>query len=724
MASWTPTVPTDGPPGAPTGATTATPTAWGDAALAAALLAIDPAGLGGVSLRGGAGPVRDRWLALLRAELPPDGPWRRVPHNAGDDGLLGGLDLAATLRAGRPIAHGGVLAAADGGVVVLAMAERVSSMTAARLAAALDDGAVVLQRDGLSLRLPARFGLVALDEGLAEDEYPPSALLDRLAFHVDLGLVDARAGDQPIADPATIAAARARLAAVRSRSATLEAPDIIERPDAAEVPRGAEAAHAAEFSGVAEAPHAAKILRAAAVSGAGEVEHVGEVQDVEPLQDVAEALCAAAMALGVASLRAPILALRVATAAAALHGRLSVTVEDAAIAARLVLAPRATRLPEAPPPDQAPPDAADPEASDTSDPNPPASDTDQEADPTTATDQPLADIVLEAAQAALPPDVLARLLAGGSPGRVRSIGRAGTDQRSLRRGRPIGVAAGELRMGARLHLVETLKAAAPWQRLRQVERDDAGRPGDYEATSRGQYPSSRDPVSNPEARRLEVPRLEVRRLDVRRTDFRLVRFRHRSQTLTIFVVDASGSSALHRLAEAKGAVERLLADCYVRRDKVALIAFRGRDAELLLPPTSALARAKRCLASLPGGGGTPLAAGLDAAALLADAANRKGLTPILTLLTDGRANVAADGSFDRARAEADVIAAARRIRAAGFATLLIDTAPRPDERTTRLGGELGARYLKLPRADAIGLSAVIRETVATAGRAAGRPAGA
>jgi len=190
------------------------------------------------------------------------------------------------------------------------------------------------------------------------------------------------------------------------------------------------------------------------------------------------------------------------------------------------------------------------------------------------------------------------------------------------------------------------------------------------------------------------------------------------------VVDASGSSALHRLAEAKGAVERLLADCYVRRDKVALIAFRGRGAELLLPPTSALARAKRCLASLPGGGGTPLAAGLDAAARLADVASRKGLTPILTVLTDGRANVAADGSFDRARAEADVIAAARRIRAAGFAALLIDTAPRSDERTTRLGSELGARYLKLPRADAIGLSAVIRETTAAAGRAAGRPAGA
>jgi magnesium chelatase subunit D len=92
------------------------------------------------------------------------------------------------------------------------------------------------------------------------------------------------------------------------------------------------------------------------------------------------------------------------------------------------------------------------------------------------------------------------------------------------------------------------------------------------------------------------------------------RFKQRRETTTIFVVDASGSAALHRLAEAKGAVELLLADCYVRRDRVAMLAFRGKGAELMLPPTRSLVRAKRSLAGLPGGGGTPLAAGMDAAA--------------------------------------------------------------------------------------------------------------
>ena len=86
----------------------------------------------------------------------------------------------------------------------------------------------------------------------------------------------------------------------------------------------------------------------------------------------------------------------------------------------------------------------------------------------------------------------------------------------------------------------------------------------------------------------------------------------------------SGSSALARLAEAKGAVELLLAQAYVRRAKVALIAFRGTTAELLLPPTRSLARAKRCLGDLAGGGGTPIAAGLSAALDLAMAAKGEG----------------------------------------------------------------------------------------------------
>jgi len=97
---------------------------------------------------------------------------------------------------------------------------------------------------------------------------------------------------------------------------------------------------------------------------------------------------------------------------------------------------------------------------------------------------------------------------------------------------------------------------------------------------------------------------------VRRDDFRVRRFAERAEATTIFAVDASGSAAAARLAEAKGAVELLLAEAYVARTQVALVAFRGTGAEAVLPPTRSLARAKRVLADLAGGGGTPLAAGL------------------------------------------------------------------------------------------------------------------
>jgi magnesium chelatase subunit D len=155
-------------------------------------------------------------------------------------------------------------------------------------------------------------------------------------------------------------------------------------------------------------------------------------------------------------------------------------------------------------------------------------------------------------------------------------------------------------------------------------------------------------------------------------------------------------------------VELLLADCYVRRDSVAVIAFRGRGAELLLPPTRSLVRAKRSLAMLPGGGGTPLASGLDAAAALAHSVARRGGTPVVVLLTDGRANIARDGAADRARAGADALASARLLRQTGHAALLIDTSPQAQPRARELADGMGATYLPLPYAGAAAVSAAVQ----------------
>jgi magnesium chelatase subunit D len=152
----------------------------------------------------------------------------------------------------------------------------------------------------------------------------------------------------------------------------------------------------------------------------------------------------------------------------------------------------------------------------------------------------------------------------------------------------------------------------------------------------------------------------------------------------------------------------MLGDCYIRRDQVALLAFRGTAAEVLLPPTGALARARRCLGALPGGGGTPLAAGLQAAVTLAATLQRRGEAPTLVLLTDGRANVALDGVYDRARAGADAERVARQLRAAGLPALVIDISPRPQPEAGRLAAAMGARLLALPRADAAALTRAVR----------------
>ena len=174
---------------------------------------------------------------------------------------------------------------------------------------------------------------------------------------------------------------------------------------------------------------------------------------------------------------------------------------------------------------------------------------------------------------------------------------------------------------------------------------------------------------------------------------------------------------MHRLAEVKGAIELLLADCYVRRDSVALIAFRGQAAEIVLPPTRSTARARRGLAGLPGGGGTPLASGLDAAGALADQILRKGQSPLVVLMTDGRANVCRDGTGGRARAMLDAIDAARRLRAARIRSLAIDTSARlhsgESAATREIAEAMHARYVKLPLANA----ALVNEAV----RASWRP---
>ncbi|MFY8016395.1 MAG: magnesium chelatase subunit D [Limnohabitans sp.] len=601
----------------------------GDAATIAALFAVDPVGLGGVALRSPACDQRNQWLALLKNLLPAETPLRRVPLNINDTALLGGLDLGATLQAGKPIALQGLLSQADGGVLILAMAERMSLSAAARFGSVLDTGLVALQRDGLDTSVKARLGLVALDEGASDDEQMPSALADRLAFRLLMGAQDE---DE-------------------------EGPDWT----------------------------AEEVLNARQ-----------SLPQVTMDEEAVKALCAAALALGIDSLRASVFAVRVARAAAALAGSPSVEEEHIGVAARLVLAPRATRLPpptpqedqtedtpeatensENPPPE--PQAASDNLETENQDQNNTEEDTEDDLNEAPSLPDNLAELVLEAAQAAIPAGLLASLKIGQlQRAKTPASGSAGALQKNALRGRPVGARKGEPRAGQRINVLETLRAAAPWQKIRQ--------------------------------RQQTISADQKQRIVVRKEDFHVTRFRQSGQTTTVFVVDASGSNALNRLAEAKGAVETLLADCYVRRDRVAVIGFRGQEAQTLLPPTRSLVRAKRSLAGLPGGGGTPMARALTDSRLLCESLQRRGDTVSMVLLTDGKSNINLEGLPGREAAHADAVTAARQLFVSGVSCLLIDTSPKPQAQARELALAMGARYIPLPQAQAGEIGRIVRNS--------------
>jgi len=565
-----------------------------DAALALRAFALCPSAFGGLWLRG-PGPARDAMIERLGSASR----LMRMPAHIDGERLRGGIDLAASLAAGRSVARAGFLQEARGGVVVAALAERITPALAGSVAQALDQGD------------PAeRFGLVLLDDGAEADERPPMSLTERVAFVCDL------AGAQP--------------------------------------------------SGVAD-----WVLP----------EPVTSLADLPACSmEALRALASVSLALGVDSGRALRFAALAAGASAWLDGRTSVSDADLAAASRLVLAPRATRMPPPPTEPQAEDDAQPPplpenEGMDGNDgePEPPSdSNQDPSQDKDSVDDKtPDPDQLIAAAAAAIPPGLLAQIAAGRSRRGTGSGG--GARHQSPLRGRPLAARPGLPSGGARLALIDTLRAAVPWQALRRQEGGDGRRLG----------------------------------LRIMKDDVRVRRFEARSASVTVFAVDASGSAAFSRLAEAKGAVELLLAQAYVKRTEVALVAFRGDQAQLLLPPTRSLTRARRALTELPGGGGTPLAAGLSMVCTLGTGLLGRGYTPLLVILTDGRGNIALDGSMNRAAATDDAMRAARTIAAARLAGVVIDISPRPRAEAAAIASAMQARYLPLPQASAATLSKVI-----------------
>ena len=130
--------------------------------------------------------------------------------------------------------------------------------------------------------------------------------------------------------------------------------------------------------------------------------------------------------------------------------------------------------------------------------------------------------------------------------------------------------------------------------------------------------------------------------------------------------------AKKRMTAAKGAVLSLLMDAYQKRDKVGLIAFKGDRAELLLPPTTSVDRAKKCLEELPTGGKTPLGSGLLKAydVFSKEKKNEKDARQLLILISDGRLNV---GSRDGVNLMSEVTGVSAEMKAEGINSIVLDS---------------------------------------------------
>ncbi|HLF83324.1 MAG TPA: magnesium chelatase ATPase subunit D [Blastocatellia bacterium] len=385
-----------------------------------------------------------------------------------------------------------------------------------------------------------------------------------------------------------------------------------------------------------------------------------------------------ALRLGVEGNRADVFALKAARANAALAGRDGVTEDDVITAIQLVLAPRATTL--------APPREETEEQNESSQQDDVEENSRPEVEDGIRDSVPgaIEDMIVQAMDGRVPKDLLSPAHRTPRPSRAGKRFKASTSTR----GRYIRSAINRTR-DSRIAIDATLRAAAPFQSFRRVRSE-----------------LNRKQSSDGEALKEAAKTPQTRRVKIEPSDLRFKEFKHRSGILFIFAVDASGSMALNRMAQAKGALTRLLQQAYVHRDKVALISFRGERADVLLAPTRSVELAKRLVDALPAGGGTPLSAGVAKAIELARISRLRGTSQtMLVLFTDGRANVGlgdghARGTRSTIGEELEQLGAL--LGSEEISSVVVDTKSRfvSSGEGEALARMLGARYFYLPRSDA------------------------